>query len=106
MVIRVSKNPSPIRRAKLHAVTSFVKFVPFADKRTLHVDLLKRRIIRMKRISFMRFFRVILQKSATPVCAQGEGATIGTRGFRSFSMPFRTKKGRLFPPFCGRDYQI
>jgi hypothetical protein len=31
---------------------------------------------------------VFSQKTATPVCAPREGATIGTRGFRSFSEAF------------------
>ena len=62
MVIRVSKTPPPIRRAKLHAATPFVQFAQFADKRTLHVDLLKRRIERIKRIIF---FVVFYQKPST-----------------------------------------
>jgi hypothetical protein len=49
-----------IRRAKLHAATPFVQFAQFADKRTLHVGLLKRRIERIKRIVF---FVVFFQKT-------------------------------------------
>ena len=61
------KNSSPPRRAKLHAAMPFVKFAQFADKRTLHVDLLKRRIIRMKRISLIVLSGIRMTKSKNTV---------------------------------------
>ena len=108
-----------IRRAKPHAATPFVKFAKFADKRTLHVDLLKRRTDGAARAKmclhnlcrvvtdegkanypnetnfFHALFCVILRKTGKPVCAPGEGATIGTRGFRTFLRPYRAEFGGL-----------